>query len=94
MLLLLLRVFESINLFVQMQHKTRTFNHLIFKVMQAQHRVLTLKWSDKEFHKVLFDRRLPSSAISSGEGVEEELPSVLADRPKILKLYEPLIEEK
>ncbi len=92
---LLLKVFELANNIIQALHRTKAFNNLIYLVMKAEHRVLRMRWDDKNFIKALFSAKLSSDTLSAqGNNVDDDLPSGSIDRPKMLKLYEPMIEEE
>lgn len=92
---LLLRVFDFANSIIENSHRTKAFNNLIFLVMKMEYQILLFKWEDKKFLEALFKRKLCISIITPEENlVEDELPTAPSDRPKMLKLYEPMIEEK
>ncbi|CAL8070337.1 unnamed protein product [Orchesella dallaii] len=91
---LLLRTFDLISQFLQIQHKTRPFFSLAYKLLKAEELVLKLEWANVDFRKLLYSKKLSRSVVLPPEGtVEDEVPSSLIDRPKMLKLYEPMVEE-
>lgn len=63
--------------------------------MKAEHGVLHMNWEDKNFAETLFSAKLSSDSLSAqGTNVDDDLPSGSIDRPKMLKLYEPMIEDE
>ncbi|ODM91143.1 Nucleolar protein 14, partial [Orchesella cincta] len=91
---LLLRTFDLISQFIQIQHKTRPFFNLTYKCIKSEELVLKLDWANVDFHEVLFSKKLSSTiALPQEATVEDEVPSSMIDRPKMLRLYEPLVEE-
>lgn len=64
-------------------------------MIKAEHQVLSMNWKDKNFIEALYSARLSSDSLSAqGNNADDELPSASIDRPKMLKLYEPMIEEE